>query len=709
MSARVSRGQCATCNCSPGLLSRNRRSTLLSQRINIKRTGSNNAVVGSRVGSRKASIFTIDASNLCVSEGADVKEINTSKRLEALRKTMADYNLGVYIVPSEDQHQSEYVSALDQKRSFISGFSGSAGVAIVTRDLTCMNDVPEGLAALSTDGRYFNQATNELDFNWKLLKQGVKDEPSWEDWAISQAIRSSLDSGSKCNIGVDPTKISYKAIQKFNTLIDSALKKYADKKTKPEIELVAITDNLIDKIWKQFESLPPTPANPIFALEDKFTGESVKSKLERLKAKVFENNIEGLVVTALDEVAWLLNLRGLDIDYNPVFYAFMILTKNDGDHLFIDYSRLPESVTADLALNNIKVQPYTKFYSSLLALSKDFNLSNKSFFTPDNASWEVVRSLKCNYTQGFSPVELFKSIKNKTEIQGAKDAHLKDGRALVKFFAWLEHELIVKGELIDECEADDKLSQFRKEEKNFVGLSFPTISASGANGAIIHYSPSKGSCAMVDPSKIYLNDSGSQFLEGTTDTTRTVHFETPSANEIKNYTLVLKGNIGLSTLKFPENTTGNLIDSIARQNLWKHGLDYGHGTSHGVGAFLNVHEGPIGIGPRPNAAIHKLQPGQLLSNEPGYYEDGEYGIRIENVFVIKSADVAYKGREFYEFETITRVPYCRKLIDVSLLTEEEINWVNEYHATIWNELKDSFHSSSYTYKWLKRETAKLRK
>lgn len=698
------RGQCATCNCSPGLLSRrNRKSTLLSQRINLQRSGS-----GTPGSSRKPSVFTIDASTLCLLETVDTKEINTSKRLEALRSLMAEHNLGAYIIPSEDQHQSEYVSAFDQKRSFISGFGGSAGIAVVTRDVASMNETPEGLAALSTDGRYFAQASNELDFNWLLLKQGTKDSPSWEDWTISQAIQLSLDSGSKINIGVDPTKISFKLFQRIQTMITTALKKYADRKVKPDIELVAVTVNLIDKIWDKFEKLPPAPQNPIFELHSKYTGESLAAKIDTVKNTAFQGNVEGLIITALDEIAWLLNLRGQDIEFNPVFYAFLILTKDKGNSLYVDSHRLSEKTIANLATNNITIQPYHKYYSHLLALSKDFSLSNKTFFASDNANWELVRNLKCNYVSGISPIELLKSIKNETEIDGAKRAHLKDGRALIKFFSWLEKELI-NGELIDEVEADEKLTEFRRQEEDFVGLSFATISASGANGAIIHYSPTKGQCSLIDPSKMYLNDSGSQFLDGTTDTTRTVHFGSPTRDEVRNYTLVLKGNTGLSTLKFPENTTGNLIDAIARQSLWKYGLDYGHGTSHGVGAFLNVHEGPIGIGPRPNAAIHKLQPGQILSNEPGYYEDGEYGIRIENVFVIKESGDMYKGKSFYEFDTITRVPYCRRLIDVELLNAEEINWINNYHKTIWDELSGSFETNSYAFKWLKRETSPLRK
>ncbi|EGW33588.1 uncharacterized protein SPAPADRAFT_60928, partial [Spathaspora passalidarum NRRL Y-27907] len=474
-----------------------------------------------------------------------------------------------------------------------------------------------------------------------------------------------------------------------------------------EIELTAVEDNLINKIWEEFEELPASPAsNEIKSLDISFTGQETDDKIAAIKSACFKNNVEGIVVTALDEVAWILNLRGQDIEYNPVFYSFMIITK-DVTKVFVDEWRLSAEIKTKLKANNIILESYGSFYSELNTISKQFTVNNKSFFIPDNANWEVVRNLKCAFVQKLSPVEELKGIKNEVELQGAKIAHLKDGRALVKFFAWLEDQLINKQELIDEIDADEKLTEFRKQEDNFVGLSFATISATGPNGAIIHYKPTKGQCATINPSKIYLNDSGSQFLEGTTDTTRTIHFETPTSEEKRNYTLVLKGNIALSTLRFPENTTGNLIDSIARQYLWKYGIDYGHGTSHGIGAYLNVHEGPIGIGPRPNAAANALKPGHLISNEPGFYETGEYGIRLENVMFVKDSGLHYNGRNFYEFETITRVPFCKKLIEVSMLSEEELAWLNNYHATIWDELSGTFEKDSIVYKWLRRETEPL--
>lgn len=675
----------------------NRRSSIMAKRI-LKRNLSGST---SPNGSRKGSVFTLDAASLCLPEN---KEVNTCQRLQALREQMAEHDLGVYIVPSEDQHQSEYVSPRDQRRSFISGFSGSAGVAIITRDVMCMNEVPEGLAAVSTDGRYFNQASNELDFNWTLLKQGVPGVLTWHEWAARQAAQLSLDSGSLIKIGVDPKLVSFLMYERIKTAVQTEL----DAHPKAQVLLVPVKTNLIDAIWSQFEEYPEEHDTIIKTLSIKYTGEEVLDKIARVASIIESKNAHGLVVSALDEIAWLLNLRGSDIEFNPVFYSYAIVTKEKKVILFANNNKFNTDVSLFLESNNVEVKPYDAFFTDLITTSLEFKLANKKMIVnTGSSSWEIIRLIECPYVSvNPSLIEDLKSIKNKVELEGAQRAHLKDGRALIKFFAWLENELTVNNELIDEVEADQQLSMFRREEDDFVGLSFDTISATGGNGAVIHYKPTKGACSTIDPSKIYLNDSGSQFLDGTTDTTRTVHFGLPKPEEVRNYTLVLKGNIALGNLKFPENTTGNQIDSIARQFLWLYGLDYGHGTSHGIGAFLNVHEGPVGIGPRANSA-NPLKPGHLISNEPGYYEDGEYGIRIENVMYVKETGQIYGGKKFLEFETVTRVPFCRRLIDVALLSTEERAWVNKYHKTIWEELSGSFTKHSWELTWLKRETAPL--
>lgn len=671
---------------------------MMVKQIHLQRRGSPSGG-SSRPDSRRSSgIWTLDASSLCA---PDTKEINTSKRLQALREVMAENGVAVYIVPSEDQHHSEYVSAADQRRAFISGFQGSAGVAIITRDVTSMNEIPDGLAALSTDARYFNQATNELDFNWLLLKQGAPGQPSWEEWTVDQAMQLARDSGDKINIGVDPKLISISLYEKFKSVIASK------KKSGVFVELVPVNENLVDKIWNSFEDPSPKPCDIIKSLDDKYTGQSIEEKidavLDLLKTTCKAN---GLIVSSLDDIAWLLNLRGSDIDYNPVFYSHLIISDDRKITLFADNDRFDTKVQDAMAANNITVLPYTNFWLSLVPISKEFYMSNRKLLISKNTSWEVIRQLKCPFDQiNTSPIADLKAIKNPVELEGAKRAHLKDGRAIIKFLSWLENELVINNELVDEIEADNVLTSYRKVEESFQGLLFATISATGANAAVVHYKPEKGLCSVIDPSKIYLVDTGAQFLDGTTDTTRTVHFTEPTQEQKDNYTLVLKGNLALGDLKFPEETYGFFIDSIARQFLWSKALDYGHGTGHGVGAFLNVHEGPIGISPRSNFNV--LKEGNLISNEPGYYEDGAYGIRIENVMFVKSTGSEYNGKKFFEFETVTRVPYCHKLINRLLLTAHEIQLINNYHKVIWEEISPSFTKGSLEYNWLKRETSSI--
>lgn len=691
---RISRADCTNCTCLPGLLLRtNRRLSVMAKRIGLKRTPL------SPGGLRKGSVFTIDAASLCL---PDVKEINTLARLLALRSKMAEHDLAVYIVPSEDAHLSEYVLPADQRRAFILGFSGSAGVCVVTRDLASMNTEPEGLAALSTDGRYFAQATDELDFNWLLLRQGV-DDVAWQDWAVAQAVQALLDSGCQARIGVDPRLVRQLLVDRIRQLIKKKAVGAA------RVEIVPVQENLVDLIWAQFEEPQERAFGMARLLDTAFAGEAVPAKLAKIAALLKDKAAAAIVVSALDEIAWALNMRGSDIQYNPVFFAYLWVADTGAATLYCDNAKFDSPVLAHLKACNVQVRPYASFFADVARESQQLAAAgHKVLVSAASALWEIVRSLKCTYEAvSPSPLEDLKAVKNATELAGARAAHKKDGRALVRFFAWLEHQLVANTELINEVEADEQLLRFRAEEKNFVGLLFDTISATGANGAIIHYKPVKGLCKTIDPAKMYLNDSGSQFLEGTTDVTRTLHFGQPTPTEIRNYTLVLKGHVALSKLRFPEHTSGNLIDAVARQPLWEHGLDYGHGTGHGIGSFLNVHEGPIGIGPRPNAAKNALKPGHLITNEPGYYENGGYGIRIENVMIVKESGIETNGRKFLEFETVTRVPYCRRLIDPSLLSKEECAWINQYHATVWADLSPMLDKLSVELLWLKRETQPL--
>ncbi|KAH0426881.1 xaa-pro aminopeptidase [Colletotrichum camelliae] len=615
-----------------------------------------------------------------------MEQINTTGRLSTLRELMKERKIDVYVIPSEDSHSSEYIAGCDARREFISGFSGSAGCAVVTLDK----------AALATDGRYFNQASKQLDQNWLLLKQGLQDVPTWQEWSAEQS------AGGKV-VGVDPELITA-----------SIAKKLAEKiKRSGGSDLVALDENLVDLVWAK--DRPARPKNPVVVLPETFSGKDVKSKLKDLRQDLEKKNSHAFVVSMLDEIAWLFNLRGDDIPYNPVFFSYAIITTGSAT-LYIDKSKLGEATRAYLSDNGITVEPYESIFEAISALRSsvdqaDDSLVSKRFIISTKASWALKRSLGGDglVDEVRSPIGDSKAVKNKTEMAGMRACHIRDGAALIEYFAWLEDQLVAKKAVLDEVQAADKLEQLRSKHRDYVGLSFDTISSTGANAAVIHYKPERGACSVIDPNAIYLCDSGAQFLDGTTDTTRTLHFGQPTEAEKLAYTLVLKGNIALDTAIFPKGTTGFALDCLARQHLWREGLDYRHGTGHGVGSYLNVHEGPIGIGTRVQFAEVALASGNVVSIEPGFYEDGSYGIRIENVAMVTEVKTkhSFGDKPYLGFEHVTMVPYCQNLIEPSLLTVEEKKWLNAHNADIFQKTKDFFAHDPLTLAWLTRETQPL--
>ncbi|PNP49929.1 hypothetical protein THARTR1_09260 [Trichoderma harzianum] len=611
---------------------------------------------------------------------------NTTERLAQLRALMKEHNVQVYVVPSEDSHSSEYIASCDARREFISGFTGSAGCAVIT----------ETAAALATDGRYFNQAAQQLDDNWTLLKQGLQDVPTWQEWAAEQS------AGGK-TVAVDSTLIT-----------GAAAKKLAEKIRKSGgSDLVPLDVNLVDAVWGG--ERPARPQQRITVLSEKFAGKSVQGKLSDLVSELEKKKSPGVFISMLDEVAWLFNLRGNDIPYNPVFFSYAVITPK-GAALYVDESKLDDECREHLAKFDVAVKPYETFFRDAEQLRQQFVASTQgegsgsagSFLMSNKGSWALKRALggDAAVEEIRSPVGDSKAIKNETEMEGMRACHIRDGAALIEYFAWLEDQLINKQAVLDEVEAADKLEELRSNHEHFVGLSFPTISSTGANAAVIHYGPERGNCAIIDPKAIYLCDSGAQYLDGTTDTTRTLHFGEPTDAEREAYTLVLKGNIALDLAVFPKGTTGFALDSLARQHLWSTGLDYRHGTGHGVGSFLNVHEGPIGIGTRIQYTEVPLAPGNVISNEPGYYEDGRFGIRIENIVMVKEVKTKYSfgDKPFLGFEHVTMVPYCRNLIDESMLTGAEKAWLNASNAEILEKTKGFFEDDALTTAWLTRET-----
>ncbi|KAG5930669.1 hypothetical protein E4U42_000009 [Claviceps africana] len=612
---------------------------------------------------------------------------NTTSKLAKLRSLMEERNIDIYVIPSEDSHSSEYIASCDARREFISGFTGSAGCAVVTLDT----------AALATDGRYFNQAAKQLSYDWTLLKQGLQDEPTWQEWAAIQS------SGGK-SVAVDSSLLSGSTAKKLNDQVRKA----------GGSGLVALEENLVDIVWST--DRPARPRQPVRVLPDELAGKSVAQKIDELRQELSKKNCPGFFVSMLDEVAWLFNLRGNDIPYNPVFFSYATITPEEV-LLYVDESKLTDDCISHLDASRVRIRSYEKFLSDARQLYEEVLAKRRadrtgtgtgSFLISNKGSWALYRALggDGSVEETRSPLADAKAIKNKSEMNGMRSCHVRDGAALIEFFAWLENELVEKKAIIDEWQAAEKLEEIRLKHERFVGLSFPTISSSGPNAAIIHYGPEKGRCAVIDPSNVYLCDSGAQYLDGTTDTTRTLHFGSPGTLVKKAYTLVLKGLIGLDTAVFPMGTTGFALDCLARQHLWKTGLDYRHGTGHGVGSYLNVHEGPIGIGTRVQYAEVPLAPGNVLSNEPGYYEDGSFGVRIENVMIVKEVltDHCFGGKPFLGFEHVTMVPYCRKLIDVSLLSKDEKDWLNSSNAEIMNKTKAFFEKDELTMNWLKRET-----
>jgi len=569
-------------------------------------------------------------------------------RLRALMRNPAHVGqpLDAYIIPTGDAHQSEYVAECDDRRAFLSGFTGSAGTAIVTTQL----------AALWTDGRYYLQASQQLSPDWELMKDGLPDTPTRSKW-----LNKVLPVGGK--VGCDPTLLSY---DQWNKLVKEL--------RSDGHELVDVDKNLIDLVW---DERPSKPTSQLMLLTEKEAGMKWQQKITMLQTKLAEENVSAAVFTALDEVAWLFNMRGADIAFNPVFLSFSVITR-DHAHIFIDDHKLSTSVRQHL--KGVNLHPYEEVYEFLSNFSQ--TESNKIWLN-DSSSYAIFRQVpKTKRLVSPSPVAEEKSVKNECEMKGMERANVKDAVALCEFFFWLEKE-VSKG-TVTEVSAADKVELLRSQQENFVSLSFDSISSIGPNGAIIHYKPTAESDCQVTNEEIYLLDSGAQYREGTTDTTRTVHLGTPSKYEQDCFTRVLKGHINLSSVIFPNGVKGQMLDTLARTSLWSVGLDYRHGTGHGVGAFLNVHEGPCGITYKARNHEIPLQAGMVLSDEPGYYEDGKFGIRIENCVKVVKAETKnnFGNVGFLTFEPITVVPIQRKMIDASMLTESEVTWLNVYHEKV---------------------------
>ncbi|MCH5329053.1 MAG: aminopeptidase P family protein [Coprobacter sp.] len=587
-------------------------------------------------------------------------------RVKTLRQIMEGKRIDAFIIPGTDPHQSEYSAAYWKARGWISGFNGSAGTAVVTLDQ----------AGLWTDSRYFLQAAQQLEgSDFTLFKQGIAGTPSIQEW-LSEV----LSPGS--TVAIDGAMFSYTEA--------TEMKKYFKSKT---ISLITNFDPF-DEIW---ENRPQLPTDPIFVYPETYSGETAEKKIGNILASVADAGANALLLSALDEIAWTLNIRGTDVDCNPVGICYAFLSEQERI-LFIDARKITAETAEYLKESRIKLARYDKIHDYLQSLPDGVKL----YIDPLKTNYSLVNAVAQQnaIVFGKTPVALPKSIKNETEIAGFRAAMIRDGQALVRFFRWLEQE--VPTGKVTEITVAEKLREFRSRQALYVGESFSTIAGYGAHGAIVHYSATPESDVPVRSEGFLLIDSGAQYLDGTTDITRTVALGALTDRQKRDFTLVLKGHIAIATAVFPAGTRGAQIDVLARHFLWNHGLNYLHGTGHGVGHFLNVHEGPQNIRLEENPT--PLLPGMVTSNEPGVYIAGEYGIRTENLVLTVPHETTEFG-VFHAFETLTLFPIDKKAIDTALLTAEETAWLNRYHQTVYEKLSPGLDEDEK--EWLKNATAAL--
>lgn len=589
-------------------------------------------------------------------------------RIDALREKMERAGVGAVIIPQTDPHQSEYLSEHCQVRRWLSGFTGSAGTLVVTADA----------ALLWTDSRYFLQAARQLEGTGiELMKDGLPGTPSIETWLCDN-----LTSGS--SVGVDGMVFSVNDIERMRREFDRC-----------QIS-VDTTFNPIDELWV---NRPVLPADAIYLHDVKYAGEETSSKIARVLASAAKAGANALFVSALDEIAWVLNLRSADVPCNPVATAFLYLS-GDGCVLFTGQEKVDDKTRARLAEIGVDVQPYDSVSRFMALLPKDAAV----YIEPAKTAYTLATVLGKHAVSGPSLIALPKAVKNLRQIEGTRNAMARDGVALVKLFMEVERRLAA-GETLTELDMAELGTKFRSEGALYVDDSFEMIAGYGPHGAIVHYSATAETSSVIEPHGLLLVDSGAQYLDGTTDITRTVALGTPTEQERTDFTLVMKGHIAIATAVFPEGTRGDQLDALARMPLWQRGLTYLHGTGHGVGHFLNVHEGPQSI--RLNHVPVALQPGMITSDEPGLYRAGVHGIRCENlVLCVPSSLSNAEFGNFYAFEPLTLFPFDLKLFDTTLMSDEEIEWVNAYHERVRATLVPLLENENQR-QWLTAKTAPL--
>ncbi|CAL8356146.1 unnamed protein product [Merluccius merluccius] len=577
-----------------------------------------------------------------------VTVVHTKRRLQDLREAMTPENIAAYIIPAADAHLSEYTAPRDARIAFMTGFTGSAGTAVVTATK----------AVLWTDSRYWVQAERQMDCNWKLERDLSIGRIS--DWLLTE-----FPGGGR--IGFDPFVFSLKTQEYYNANLAPG-----------KLVLTSIP-NLVDTIWGD---RPPVPPHNLTRLPDQIIGRIWQTKVEEIRMEMMVNPYKptALLLSALDETAWLFNLRGNDIPHNPFFYSYTLLTMNE-IWLFVHIERVSEDLKA--YLNSSCMESLCVQLRNYDAVRRDLQRYVEkpgvrvwvgTEYT-NYALYEVIAQEKL-VTSSYSPVLTTKAVKDETEKRILKNAHVRDAVAVIQLLMWLETAVPQGKET--ELSAAHYVNECRSKQKDSRGTSFETISASGPNAALAHYSPTNETNRKLTVDEMFLIDSGGQYLDGTTDITRTVHWGTPTAMQREAFTRVLMGNIEISRTVFPTGTKGSNMEMLARRALWEVGLNYGHGTGHGIGNYFGVHEWPVGFG----SNNIPFKEGMFTSIEPGYYKDDDFGIRIEDIAVTVPAHTKYNGQNYLTFDTVSLVPYDRKLIDTSLLSAEQIQWLNRYYSTI---------------------------
>lgn len=592
--------------------------------------------------------------------------VKSTSRLAALRAEMMARGADGFIVPLNDEYHGEAAPACSERLKWLTGFTGSAGVAAVLKDN----------AAIFVDGRYTLQVVNEVDTSL-FEPRHVSDEPMF-DWIEENMVKGQT-------LAIDPWLHTESSVNAFKQLTKRL-----------GISLKETETNFIDDVWTD---RPQPPLAMVVPHADIFAGETSRDKRAAVAAKLQEDGIDASIHTLPDVNAWLLNIRGADLPCTPFALGFGILHKDATVDLYMDERKLSPELPEHLG-NSVRLFNPDQFQEGLASLA------GKSVqIDPATTSQWIVNKLVDGQSKIFradDPCLLPKATKNAVEVAGSRNAHIRDGAAVTKFLHWLS--LNAASGSIDEISAEDQLREFRMAGENFKDLSFPTISAAGPNGALCHYRSTAASNRKLETGTLYLVDSGGQYLDGTTDITRTIAVGEPTEEMRQRFTLVLKGHIALATARFPKGTTGSQLDTLARAPLWAEGLDYDHGTGHGVGSYLSVHEGPHRISKMPNSVA--LKPGMIISNEPGYYKADEYGIRIENLVTVREV----KGLEnaeltTYDFETLTFAPLDQSLIEEALLSAQEIRWVNDYHQTVWSKISPLV--SGEVKDWLQSATTSI--